>query len=597
MAKTTRAALTRIAATITARYYPTSGATDGFYLDGRITGRREHRAADITLDREERGFFYSVFAHLSGNSADDGALGQVKTSLDRIAGEVKQAGRNIDTEINELAECAVSVAGRITLKHDGMKQPYFAGILVRDSELAAVTMGSGCAYLYRGDVLYPLTADDFPLDAIDYTGKAVPGLDVYCAGVAGTVRYSNIAQLQLDDCLIVCNKEVMEALGQREILRMLYEAEDQADAAGLIITTASAKLPGIPMQILIGFVESISSTDKTGRISLTRNQTDVVAAVSGAPASTQKNTYAPHNQPTAQSASYSGTYGTGSIAHGTTAAGTAAGTATAAVGAAAATGGATGGSAGAVVSGPEAAGRMDAARREVRTSRTDAPVQNARPDFDLEDDALVNGRSSRQERPATKFAQPAQTASQRSVVNRNQPDDLEEYDDDSFGDEIDATGRGRKIAFYVIIAAICIGCLFLIYNMLFGDNEGEPTGSTTSSVATTSSTSGSETTGTTSGATTGTTTAESSATTSQTETTASSETTQATTTATTTTGSTYKIIATHTVVSGDTLWGIAMDYYKRGEKEYTDLIMAANNMTSEIIKIGQVLQIPEPPAE
>jgi LysM repeat protein len=25
--------------------------------------------------------------------------------------------------------------------------------------------------------------------------------------------------------------------------------------------------------------------------------------------------------------------------------------------------------------------------------------------------------------------------------------------------------------------------------------------------------------------------------------------------------------------------------------------MAANNMTSEIIKIGQVLQIPEPPAE
>lgn len=586
MAKTTRAALTRLAATITARYYPTSGATDGFYLDGRITGRREHRAADITLDREERGFFYSVFAHLSGNSADDGALNQVKTALDRIAGEVKQAGRNIDTEINELAECAVSVAGRITLKHDGMKQPYFAGILVRDSELAAVTMGSGCAYLYRGDVLYPLTADDFPLDAIDYSGKAVPGLDVYCAGVAGTVRYSNIAQLQLDDCLIVCNKEVMEALGQREILRMLYEAEDQADAAGLIITTASAKLPGIPMQILIGFVESISSTDKTGRISLTRNQTDVVAAVSGAPAQTQKNTYAPYNQSSAQGASYSGTYGTG-VAHGATPSGTAAAGAVA-------TGAVVGAAAGAAAA---TSGRTEAARREGRADRSDMPAQTARPDYDLDDAAPVVSQTARPERQAPKYAQPIQSNVQRGVAGRNQPDELEEYDDDSFGDEIDATGRGRKIAFYVIIAAICIGCLFLIYNMLFGDKGGEPTGTTTASaVVTTSSESGSETTGTTTAGTTES-TAATSTTTSQSETTASSETTQATTTtATTTTGSTYKIIATHTVVSGDTLWGIAMKYYERGEKEYTDLIMAANNMTSEIIKVGDVLQIPEPPA-
>lgn len=585
MAKTTRAALTRLAATITARYYPTSGATDGFYLDGRITGRREHRAADITLDREERGFFYSVFAHLSGNSADDGALNQVKTALDRIAGEVKQAGRNIDTEINELAECAVSVAGRITLKHDGMKQPYFAGILVRDSELAAVTMGSGCAYLYRGDVLYPLTADDFPLDAIDYSGKAVPGLDVYCAGVAGTVRYSNIAQLQLDDCLIVCNKEVMEALGQREILRMLYEAEDQADAAGLIITTASAKLPGIPMQILIGFVESISSTDKTGRISLTRNQSDVVAAVSGAPAPTQKNTYAPNSQSSTQGASYSGTYGTGSIARGAASSGPAA------AAGAAATGAVVGAAAGAA--GAASSGRTDAVRREGRADGADAPAPTTRPDFDLDDADPVISQTAKPERQAPKYAQPLQSSSQRGVASRNQPDDLEEYGDDSFGDEIDATGRGRKIAFYVIIAAICIGCLFLIYNMLFGDKSGEPTGTTTAlAVVTSSSESSSEATGTT---TVGTTelTAATSATTSQSETTASSETTQPTTT---TTGSTHKIIATHTVVSGDTLWGIAMTYYKRGEKEYTDLIMAANNMTSEIIKVGDVLQIPEPPA-
>lgn len=281
MAKSPRAAQTRIAATVTARYYPSSGATDGFYLDGRITGRREHRAADITLDREDRGFFYAVFAHLSGSSPEDAAQGRVRKALDKIHTDIHQPGRNIDNEINELAECAVSVTGRITLQHDGVRQPYFAGVMVRDSELAAVTMGSGCAYLYRGDVLYPLTADDFPIDAIDGNGKPVQGIDVYCAGVAGTVRYSNIAQLQLDDCIIICNKEIMDALSQREVLRMLYEAEDQADAAGLIMTAASAKLPGVPLQFMIGFVESITTADRTSRINLGRSQSEPTGAFSG----------------------------------------------------------------------------------------------------------------------------------------------------------------------------------------------------------------------------------------------------------------------------------------------------------------------------
>ncbi|MCD8499120.1 MAG: LysM peptidoglycan-binding domain-containing protein [Clostridiales bacterium] len=65
--------------------------------------------------------------------------------------------------------------------------------------------------------------------------------------------------------MIVCNKEIITTLGQREILRLLYEAEDQSDAAGLIITAASAKLPGVPMQIIACFVESIRSTDKPVR--------------------------------------------------------------------------------------------------------------------------------------------------------------------------------------------------------------------------------------------------------------------------------------------------------------------------------------------
>ncbi len=33
--------------------------------------------------------------------------------------------------------------GGLPCKHDGVRQPYFAGIMVKDSELAAVTMGGG----------------------------------------------------------------------------------------------------------------------------------------------------------------------------------------------------------------------------------------------------------------------------------------------------------------------------------------------------------------------------------------------------------------------------------------------------------------------
>ena len=55
------AKLTRLATTVTARYYPAPDITDAFFLDGRLSGKREARAADITVDKEERGFFLSVF--------------------------------------------------------------------------------------------------------------------------------------------------------------------------------------------------------------------------------------------------------------------------------------------------------------------------------------------------------------------------------------------------------------------------------------------------------------------------------------------------------------------------------------------------------
>lgn len=516
MAKTPRAAMTRIAATVTARYYPSSGATDGFYLDGRISGRREHRAADITLDREERGFFYSVFAHLSGSGADDAALGRVRKSLDRILGEVHQPGRNIDTEINELAECAVSVAGRITLQHDGVRQPYFAGIMVKDSELAAVTMGGGCAYLYRGDVLYPLTADDYPLDAIDYNGKPVAGLDVYCAGVAGTVRYSNIAQLQLDDCIIVCNKEIMDALGQREVLRMLFEAEDQADAAGLIMTAASVKLPGVPLQFLIGFVETITAADRTGRLNLGRIQQEAApAAFTGAGAASAGRSAAAQAQ--AQPAA-----------------------------------GSTGGFA--AVAPPTLADSGS-------TGEEDAGAAD-------EDYLAIPGRRT------------AAAGSEPAGVSRRRQDELYDEEDD-FGDEPDSGGRGRRIAFYVVIAAICIGCLFAIWNMLFagkGDTKVTTTALTTTVQTTTASL-------------TEATTAEPSATTSETGVTSesSSETSQ------TTTASQGQLPTKYTVASGDSLYAIAKKFYGSGGQKYVDLIMQANSLTSIDLQPGQVLDIPAKP--
>jgi LysM repeat protein len=528
MAKSNKAAITRIATTVTARYYPTSGATDGFFLDGRLSGRREHRAADITLDREERGFFYAIYAHLAGTAQEDTSSGQVRKSLDKIMNEVKQPGHNIDAEINELAECAVSVVGRIALKHDGMRQPYFAGILVRDSEMAAVTMGSGCAYLYRGDVLYPLTTDDYPLEAIDFAGKPVTGLDVYCAGVAGTVRYSNIAQLQLDDCLIVCNREVMEALGQREVLRMLYEAEDQADAAGMVMTSAAAKLPGTPMQFMIGFIENITSADRTGRSGMTRGSADTAAGAAAA-----------------------GAAGAGAAAAGSAAAFAATSR-----------------------SKPQppqpAVPKMAAA---------ELPVEEDVPDL-LYTEPRKSGRTSYADR-----TQPLPVKSRTSLSQKREPD-LFDDEDDSFGDEIDTYGRGRRIAFYIIIAAVCIGCIVLIYNMLFKrDNDPAVTTTTTASGTATPA----PTTSTTSGGseTTGSQTSEPSATTNGTS---------ASTTAPTTTAS-FEVLANHEVVAGDSLWGIAKKYYGSGSVENIQRIMDANGMTGDmdkqVIKVGEVLIIPK----
>lgn len=476
MAKLAKAAATRIASTVTARYSPTSGATDAFYLDGRISGRREQRAADITLDREDRGFFFAVYAHTGGTGPDDTASGRAKRALDRMHQAIKQVGRNIDSEINDLADTAVEVAGRITLQHDSVRQPYFAGVVIRDSELAAITMGGGCAYLYRNDVLYPLTTDDYALEPIDRDGNPVERLNVYCAGVAGTVRYSNIAQLQVDDCIIVCNRELMEAVGQREMLRLLDEAEDQCDAAGLIMMAASAKVPATSFQLMISFIEGISAGERPARFANGRVAAEALAPIIP---------IIPAKIRAVSDESASGAMK------------------------------------------PETVSAASAFGRDDRLSRqqTNFSEQEKEPPF--EDGGMAYG-------------------------------------------DIDSAGRGKRIAFYVIIAIVCMGSLFAIYSMLF--KKPSPT-STTTAITTKAQTSATSTTITSSG------------------------TTATTKTGTTSAGGTtlpgaITLPAKHTVVSGDTISSIATKYYGASSPALWDLIRKANSLTSDNLKIGQILTIP-----
>ncbi|NCU25951.1 hypothetical protein EOM86_04435 [Candidatus Nomurabacteria bacterium] len=249
--------ITRISTTLTARYTPVGGSTDAYWLDSRVPGARETRAADITLDREDRGFFFSVFAAptVSKESAYD--LEAVKPALDKMHMDVKHSQKNIDNLIVDFAECSSNVVGNKTINLEGVRHPFFAGVLVKEGEIAAITSGRGCAYLYRNDTLFPLTRDDLGFEAVDHHGKEVPNLEIYSAGSVGNVRYSNIANLQVDDCFILCNRELMAAIGQKEMLRILDEAYDQADAAGMAITAAASKLPNVSLQCMIGFVESV----------------------------------------------------------------------------------------------------------------------------------------------------------------------------------------------------------------------------------------------------------------------------------------------------------------------------------------------------
>ena len=79
------------------------------------------------------------------------------------------------------------------------------------------------------------------MEAIDAYGNRVGDFQYYCSSKTANALWSNFFTLTPDDCIILCNKAVYDALGQREILRILTDADDQCDAAGAVITQASAK--------------------------------------------------------------------------------------------------------------------------------------------------------------------------------------------------------------------------------------------------------------------------------------------------------------------------------------------------------------------
>ena len=542
------AKITRIATTVTARYFPGQGAADAFYLDGRLNGKRESRAADITLDREERGFFFSTFAHQTAAGRDPQTeISALRPVLDKILNDVKRTSKNIDAEINELADCGVSVAGRMTLQHPGARQPYFAGIVVKDQEIAAITIGRGCAYLYRGDVLYPLTDDDFEMEEIDAFGRPADGLDMYCAGVAGTVRYSNIAQLQMDDCLIVCNREIMEALGQREVLRILYEADDQCDAAGMIITEAAAKSPGASLQFMIGFVESATVADKPARnFGIGRGRTaPAQASVASLPVAPADMSDVPALfDPSKRQPAATGQFNVP-----------------------------------AQDQEPDVTLFTQPANYAFQESDEPLPQESdaIAPAFDIPD--ISDKRQTSEYSPARTYAPPATPPRERQhevFPNAGQPDD-----------EDDGRPYGRsRIGIYLMVAVVAIAAVAALY-LIFREpaEPGATTAASMPTTATTASSSASKPDG-------------SSVPTTQQGATTASAATAATTIGTTVTidpATPINLPAAYTVKSGDTLFKIASYFYKSGDAYYIQLIKDANGLPSDTLFVDQKLVIPVVP--
>lgn len=269
---------TRLATTISSRYVRQEGAADGFYLDGRMSNAAKFTSKDITLDRTDEGFYLVIYAACDLLKDQGKVWQQKKRSLDRITAMIKdESSGSIDAVINDMAENALQVAGRLSLGDERQRHPYYAGILVKDSEMVAVTTGDAMVCLYRNDILYPMTETDFRMEPIDFQGRHVENYDVFSAGRAGTIRYSNISQLQIDDCILLCSREVMDVIGQEGMLKLLDEAYDQQEAAEMVADIMEQERPGRPFQFMMSFVEDVFTMGRRGR---DRRDTGVHKAIS-----------------------------------------------------------------------------------------------------------------------------------------------------------------------------------------------------------------------------------------------------------------------------------------------------------------------------
>lgn len=277
MAKASGPISARLVATINARYYPVEGIADSYCLDGKFPSKRELRSVNTTLDRESKGSFIALFGYSSDGRSQTSAW---REPLKRLAEQVNFDRGDIDNDINDLAETAMDVTGRIRLGEDATREPYFSGVIIRDGEMAAVTIGESMAFVYRHEALYPLTGSLKDLEPTDLYGDHVEGFNDFIAGEAGTIRYSNIAQIEQGDRLVLCNSEVFDTVGQSQMMRHLEDAEDSLDAAGLLLTAAASQMPGTPMQVAVVDVVSFKEDETAAtRFSLGRFATQAMEPV------------------------------------------------------------------------------------------------------------------------------------------------------------------------------------------------------------------------------------------------------------------------------------------------------------------------------
>ena len=258
------AKLTRLATTVTSHEVKHDSLINIFYLDGRSNRFPQTNDLDITLDRTALGFYLNISSTRKKDANRDNLL-EKRVSQDQITEAIK-TNADIDSVVNDMAENAIKLTGKFNLDTQKREsRPYYSGVIIKESELAAVTLGEAVAFLYRDETLYPLTENDFKFKAENFHGEVVDNYDIYAAGRAGSIKYSNIAQLRVDDCIVLATNNVVKSLGQKNLLKILDEAYDQQEAAELIHEYMTLKHPNEPFQFMMSFVEDIFVTSKKYR--------------------------------------------------------------------------------------------------------------------------------------------------------------------------------------------------------------------------------------------------------------------------------------------------------------------------------------------